>query len=84
MVDRTVLLELAEAAEREEVSLNQFITNTLSASMGWHVEGGELKGGHGAGTAGVAAGGARDDLVVVIIAGLVALALLVVALTQAL
>ena len=27
--------ELAEAAEREEVSLNQFITNTLAAAMGW-------------------------------------------------
>jgi RNA polymerase sigma-B factor len=77
--------ELAEAAEHDEVSLNQFITNTLAASMGWHVEGGEPHG-------------ARDhpeppgwlpaalvtNLVVVIIAGLVALALLVVALTQAL
>jgi RNA polymerase sigma-B factor len=75
--------ELAEAAEREEVSLNQFITNTLAASMGWHVEGGELP-----------ESGARPprwlpaalvtNIVVVIIAGLVALALLVVALTQAL
>jgi RNA polymerase sigma-B factor len=27
--------ELASAAEREEVSLNQFITNTLSAAMKW-------------------------------------------------
>jgi RNA polymerase sigma-B factor len=75
--------ELAEAAEREEVSLNQFITNTLAASMGWHVEGVELP-----------ESGARPprwlpaalvtNIVVVIIAGLVALALLVVALTQAL
>jgi RNA polymerase sigma-B factor len=30
--------ELARAAEREEVSLNQFITNTLAASMRWHAE----------------------------------------------
>ena len=30
--------ELAQAAEREEVSLNQYITNTLAASMGWHAE----------------------------------------------
>jgi RNA polymerase sigma-B factor len=30
--------ELARAAEREEVSLNQFITNTLAASMHWHSE----------------------------------------------
>ena len=28
--------ELAEAAEREEVSLNQYITNTLAAGVGWH------------------------------------------------
>lgn len=28
--------ELAQAAEREEVSLNQFITNTLAASLRWH------------------------------------------------
>ena len=30
--------ELARAAEREEVSLNQYITNTLAASMRWHAE----------------------------------------------
>jgi RNA polymerase sigma-B factor len=28
--------ELAEAAEREEVSLNQFITNTLAAALAWN------------------------------------------------
>jgi len=28
--------ELAEAAEREDVSLNQFITNTLAAALGWN------------------------------------------------
>ena len=28
--------DLAEAAEREEVSLNQYITNTLAAGVGWH------------------------------------------------
>jgi RNA polymerase sigma-B factor len=28
--------ELARAAEREDVSLNQFITNTLSAALSWH------------------------------------------------
>ena len=31
--------ELAEAAELEEVSLNQYITNTLAAGVGWHTEG---------------------------------------------
>ena len=77
--------ELAEAAEREEVSLNQFITNTLSASVGWHVEGGELKGGHEEPAPPEWLPAALvTNLVVVIIAGLVALALLVVALTQAL
>jgi hypothetical protein len=27
--------ELARAAEREDVSLNQFITNSLAAAVGW-------------------------------------------------
>jgi RNA polymerase sigma-B factor len=31
--------ELAQAAEREEVSLNQFITNTLSAAIAWNSNG---------------------------------------------
>jgi len=74
--------ELAQAAEREEVSLNQFITNSLAASVGWHVEGGELPG------ASWQASPPRwlpaalvTNIVVVVIAGLIALALLVVALT---
>jgi RNA polymerase sigma-B factor len=75
--------ELAEAAEREEVSLNQFITNTLAASMGWHVEGGELPDS-GARPPRWLPAALVTNIVVVIIAGLVALALLVVALTQAL
>ena len=77
--------ELAESAEREEVSLNQFITNTLAASVGWHVEGGELPGtppGQSAPRWLPAA--LVTNIVVVIVAGLVALALLIVALTQAL
>jgi RNA polymerase sigma-B factor len=75
--------ELAEAAEREEVSLNQFITNTLAASMGWHVEGGDLPDS-GARPPRWLPAALVTNIVVVIIAGLVALALLVVALTQAL
>jgi HicB-like protein involved in pilus formation len=77
--------ELAEAAEREEVSLNQFITNTLAAAVGWHTEGGELPG-----TAGQPAtprwlpAALVTNIVVIVIAGLVALALLVIALTQGL
>jgi RNA polymerase sigma-B factor len=75
--------ELAEAAEREEVSLNQYITNTLAASMGWHVEGGELPETAQQPPRWLPAA-LVTNIVVVIIAGLVALALLVVALTQAL
>jgi hypothetical protein len=77
--------DLAEAAEREEVSLNQFITNTLAAAVGWHTEGGELP----------AAPQAPEpprwlpaalvtNIIVIVIAGAVALALLVIALTQGL
>jgi RNA polymerase sigma-B factor len=77
--------ELAEAAEREEVSLNQFITNTLAASMGWHVEGGEGPGAQPSPAAPSWLPAALvTNIVVIVIAGLVALALLVVALTQAL
>ena len=53
--------------------------------MGWHVEGGELKGGHEQPAPPEWLPAALvTNLVVAIIAGLVALALLVVALTQAL
>jgi RNA polymerase sigma-B factor len=77
--------ELAESAEREEVSLNQFITNTLAASVGWHVEGGELPGTPRAGSApGWLPAALVTNIIVIVIAGLVALALLIVALTQAL
>jgi RNA polymerase sigma-B factor len=75
--------ELAESAEREEVSLNQFITNTLAASVGWHVEGSELQGPARPPPRWLPAA-LVTNIVVVIIAGLVALALLIVALTQAL
>jgi RNA polymerase sigma-B factor len=77
--------ELSEAAEREEVSLNQYITNALAAAVGWHTETGERPG------APPPAGPPRwlpaalvTNLVVIVIAGLVALALLVIALTQGL
>jgi RNA polymerase sigma-B factor len=74
--------ELADAAEREEVSLNQFITNALAAAVSWH---------HDAPGREPVAPPPRwlpaalvTNIVVVVIAGLVALALLLVALTQAL
>jgi RNA polymerase sigma-B factor len=76
--------ELAEAAEREEVSLNQFITNTLAASVGWHVEGGELPGTPAQPPPRWLPAALVTNIIVIAIAGLLALALLVVALTQAL
>jgi RNA polymerase sigma-B factor len=77
--------ELAEAAERDEISLNQFITNTLAASVGWHVEGGEMTRAHEQPVPPRWLPAALvTNIVVVVIAGLVALALLIVALTQAL
>jgi RNA polymerase sigma-B factor len=78
--------ELAEAAEREEVSLNQYITNTLAAGVGWHTE--------STGNAGAELERAAPprwlpaaivtNIVVVVIAGVIALILLVVALSQGL
>jgi RNA polymerase sigma-B factor len=77
--------ELAEAAEREEVSLNQFITNTLAAAMGWHTEGGEAPGASAPPQAPRWLPAALvTNIIVIVIAGLVALALLVIALTQGL
>jgi RNA polymerase sigma-B factor len=72
--------ELAEAAEREEVSLNQFITNTLAAAVSWQK----------AGKDGVGGADPRQsprwlpaaivsNMVVVALAGIVALVLLIVA-----
>jgi RNA polymerase sigma-B factor len=78
--------ELAEAAEREEVSLNQYITNTLAAGVGWHTD----SSGHAGPES---EGGAPPkwlpaaivtNIVIVVIAGVIALILLVVALSQGL
>jgi RNA polymerase sigma-B factor len=78
--------ELAEAAEREEVSLNQYITNTLAAGVGWHTEGGGEAGDEperGAPPRWLPAA-IVTNIVVVVIAGVIALILLVVALQQGL
>ena len=78
--------ELAEAAEREEVSLNQYITNTLSAGVGWHTDS-SGDAGHeserGAPPKWLPAA-IVTNIVVVVIAGVIALILLVVALSQGL
>jgi RNA polymerase sigma-B factor len=78
--------ELAEAAEREEVSLNQYITNTLAAGVNWHTEGGGEPGAElerGAPPRWLPAA-IVTNIVVVVIAGVIALILLVVALSQGL
>ena len=77
--------ELAEAAEREEVSLNQYITNTLAAGVGWHrddehpSEQLQLRPPPRWLPAALV-----TNIVVVVLAGAVALILLVVALSQGL
>jgi RNA polymerase sigma-B factor len=77
--------DLAEAAEHEDVSLNQYITNTLAASLGWRTEGSEPPE-----TAPPSdppewlPAALVTNIIVIVIAGLVALALLVIALTQGL
>jgi RNA polymerase sigma-B factor len=69
--------ELAQAAEREEVSLNQFITNTLAASMRWHAEREAAPAPPRWLPAALV-----TNIVVVVIAGLIALVLLIVAWQQ--
>jgi RNA polymerase sigma-B factor len=77
--------ELAKAAEREEVSLNQFITNTLAASLSWHRTDEEPNFERDSGPSPRWLPAAiLTNIVVVVIAGLIALVLLVVALQQGL
>jgi RNA polymerase sigma-B factor len=77
--------ELAKAAEREEVSLNQFITNTLAASLSWHTTGDESAPERESRPSPQWLPAAiLTNLVVVVIAGVIALVLLVVALQQGL
>jgi len=73
--------ELARAADREEVSLNQFITSSLASSVGWAAPGEDQQGepakqGRWMPVAMVA------NLVIVGLAGTAAVALLIVALTH--
>jgi DNA-directed RNA polymerase specialized sigma24 family protein len=78
--------ELAEAAEREEVSLNQYITNTLAAGVGWHTDSSGDAGPEserGAPPKWLPAA-IVTNIVVVVIAGVIALILLIVALSQGL
>ena len=69
--------ELARAAEREDVSLNQYITNTLSASLSWRAPDDRAASSPRWLPAAIV-----TNIVVVVIAGLVALVLLLVALQQ--
>jgi RNA polymerase sigma-B factor len=74
--------ELAAAAEDEDVSLNQYITNALASTVGWNREGGELE--HREPAPRWLPAALVTNIVVVVIAGAVALVLLVVALQQGL
>jgi RNA polymerase sigma-B factor len=71
--------ELARAAEREEISLNQFITSSLASAVGWRRDGPaeDLDGRSGLRTALVV------NLVILAIVAAVALTLLVIALRSA-
>jgi hypothetical protein len=71
--------ELARAAKSERVSLNQFITNALSAAIGWH------RPPHsGRRTPGWLTAAVVTNIVVVVLAGIAAMILLLVALDQGL
>jgi RNA polymerase sigma-B factor len=76
--------ELAEAAEREEVSLNQYITNTLAAGVGWHTSDHPEDERQAQAPPPWLPAALVTNIVVVVIAGAVALILLVVALRQGL
>lgn len=69
--------ELAEAAEREEVSLNQFITNTLAAATRWRSDADDKPS-----TPRWLPGAIVASTVVVLLAGVIALVLLIVAWQQ--
>jgi len=69
--------ELAQAAEREEVSLNQFITNTLAAALRWHSDGEKTPTPPHWMRAAIV-----TNIVVVVIAGAIALGLLIIAWQQ--
>jgi RNA polymerase sigma-B factor len=69
--------DLAHAAEREEVSLNQFITNTLASSLRWHSDREEARTPPKWARAAIV-----TNIVVVAIAGAIALALLILAWQQ--
>jgi hypothetical protein len=69
--------DLAHAAEREDVSLNQYITNTLAASLRWHSEETPPPAPPRWLPAAL-----LTNIVVVVIAGAIALALLIIAWQQ--
>jgi RNA polymerase sigma-B factor len=75
--------ELAAAAEHEDVSLNQYITNALASTVGWNREGGAAPEPREPAPRWLPAA-LVTNIVVVLIAGAVALVLLVVALQRGL
>lgn len=71
--------EVSRKAELERVSLNQFITTAVAAAVGWNGDGGREESGSPRITRRTLAVALAANLVVVTIAGVVALALLVAA-----
>jgi RNA polymerase sigma-B factor len=76
--------ELARAAEREEVSLNQFITSSLASAVSWR--GGGVESTSGDGPAAQKGRGLRTalmaNIVLLVLIAVLAILLLVVALTR--
>jgi RNA polymerase sigma-B factor len=76
---QTLHAELARAAEREEVSLNQFITSSLASVIGWR-RAAEPEAGAGSGRQVSTA--LRANLIVLAVVAVIALVLLAIAVGQ--
>lgn len=76
---QTLHAELAQAAEREEVSLNQFITSSLAGVIGWR-RAAEPAPGSGSGRQ--ASTALRANLIVLAVVAVIALVLLAIAVGQ--
>jgi antitoxin HicB len=74
--------ELARAAEREDVSLNQFITGSLASAVGWGRVGDEPRRGEPGERGRLLPLAIAANTVVVIVATVIALVLLIIALRE--
>lgn len=76
---QTLHAELAQAAEREEVSLNQFITSSLAGVIGWRRA---AEPGPGSASGRQASTALRANLIVLAVVAVIALVLLAIAVAQ--